>query len=223
MDLDTIADDMTEYMRLMAVTGLCHLRGGNCAVRVDDDTLVVTRTKTAKEKLTADHLLSADIHSDAPVPGASVNLSLHRLIFRKTDAKAVLHGHPYHAALLSYFCDRIAPIDENGLSYLTGEIEIIQPPGFKQWAPIDQPLSDALTRVPAVMMKWHGSYTIGASLAEAFHRTQALDSTARFILDVARLEPALGQAVLPDYVNPSFPALAHTAPAPNRDSVPNSP
>ena len=205
MDLDAIANEMTEYMQLMTVTGLCHLRGGNCAVRLDEETLVVTRTRTAKEKLTADHLLRADIHSDAPVPGASVNLSLHRMIFRKTDARAVLHGHPYHAALLSFFCDRITPIDENGLSYLNGEIEVIQPPGFKQWGPIDQPLSDALTRVPAVVMKWHGSYTIGTSLAEAFHRTQALDSTARFILDVARLESSLGPATLPDYVTPSFP------------------
>lgn len=203
MDLDAIGREMTAYMRLMTETGLCHLRGGNCAIRTGPDELVVTRTKTAKEELTAEHLMRVSIRSDEPVPGASVNLSLHRRIFRKTNAKVVLHGHPYHAALLSYFADTIVPIDENGLSYLAPRIRVVAPPGFKQWSAVDEDMSDALVEAPVAVLKWHGSYAIGDGFAEAFHRTQALDSSARFIIDIARCSASLGRPTYPAYAKPS--------------------
>ena len=199
MNLDAIAREMTDYMRLMTETGMCHMRGGNCAMRTGPDQLVVTRTKTAKEQLTPDHLMVLPIHSTEPVPEASVNLSLHRLVFQKSDAKVVLHGHPYHAALLSYFTDTIEPIDENGVSYLGPRIRVLAPPGFKQWSAIDAAMSDALTEAPVAVLRWHGSYALGDGFAQAFHRTQALDSAARFIIDVARHRSVLGQPTLPGY------------------------
>ena len=62
-------------------------------------------------------------------------------------------------------------------------------------------MAELLTRSPAAMLKWHGSFTIGDSLAAAFNNTQAVDQAARFILDMRRLEPRLGPAVLPDYAH----------------------
>ncbi len=200
MNLDAIGQEMTHYMRLMTETGLCHMRGGNCAMRTGPDELVITRTKTAKEELKPEHLMRLPIHSDEPVPEASVNLSLHRRIFRKTDAQVVLHGHPYHATLLSYFTDVIAPIDENGISYLGPRIQVHAPPGFKQWSAIDDTLSDALVEAPVAVLRWHGSYAIGDGFAQAFHRTQALDTAARLIVDVARHRGILGTPELPGYV-----------------------
>ena len=200
MNLDDIGREMTVCMRLMTDTGLCHMRGGNCAMRTGPDELVVTRTKTAKEELTAEHLMRLPIHSNEPAPGASVNLSLHRSIFRKTGANVVLHGHPYHATLRSYFTDAIAPIDENGLSYLAPRIRVIAPPGLRQWAAIDEAMSDALTEAPVAVLRWHGSFAIGDGFAEAFHRTQALDTAARLIIDVARHRATLGTPTYPAYV-----------------------
>ncbi|GIT09406.1 MAG: hypothetical protein CM1200mP30_30360 [Pseudomonadota bacterium] len=35
---------------------------------------------------------------------------MHRAIYRKTDAKAIIHAHPYHASLLSFYIDEIRPL-----------------------------------------------------------------------------------------------------------------
>ena len=91
MDLDQIANEMTSYMRLKAETDLCHLRGGNLAIRTGDDEFVVTRTKTSKENLRPDNLMVLAVNSDEAEPEASVSTSLHRLIFRKTDAVSYTH------------------------------------------------------------------------------------------------------------------------------------
>lgn len=203
MNLDQIATEMTSYMRLMAETDLCHLRGGNLAVRTGDDEFVVTRTKTAKENLTRDNLMVLAISSDEPEPEASVSTSLHRLIFRKTDATAVIHAHPYNATLLSFFTEQIRPIDENGVLYLGQEVEVVAPPGFKEWSAVDEKISDALTRAPAAVLRWHGCYAIGDSFGRAFQKVQALDWASRFILDTERLKGGLGDPTYPAYVDPT--------------------
>jgi L-fuculose-phosphate aldolase len=209
MDMDALASEMTKFMMLMTETGLCHLRGGNCAVRVADDEFVLTRHQTAKEKLGREHLVAARIWSDDDVPDASVNVQLHRQVFRRTDARVVLHGHPYHAALLSYFQTEIWPLDENSLSYIGSPIRVVAAEGFKQWKPIESELADALCHVPAVVLRWHGGYTIGKDFGEAFNRMQALDQAARFIIDVERLGAVLGPPRLPPYAA-SQDASRHT-------------
>ena len=200
MDLNDVAREMTTYMQQMSDTGLCHLRGGNCAMRIGPNRLAVTRTRTAKEKLTADHLLELPINSTDPVPEASVNLQLHRLIFQKTDADVVLHGHPYHAALLSYFTEEIRPIDDNGFMYLGSRIQVIAQPGLRQWSAIYEKLSDALTQAPVVVLRWHGSYAIAENFARAYHLTQAIDTSARFIMDVKEKSERFGPPTLPHYI-----------------------
>ncbi len=205
MDLDQIANEMTSYMRLMAETDLCHLRGGNLAIRTGDDEFVVTRTKTSKENLRPDNLMVLAVNSDEAEPEASVSTSLHRLIFRKTDATAVIHAHPYNATLLSFFTEQIKPIDENGVLYLGPEVQVVAPPGFKEWSAVDDKISDALTLAPAAVLRWHGCYAIGDSFGRAFQKVQALDWASRFILDTERLKGGLGEPTYPDYVDaPKF-------------------
>lgn len=202
-DRSELAESMSEVMRLMAATGLCHLRGGNCAVRVTDDgrdAVALTRTKSRKEALAPEDVVVATLDSDEPVEGASVNLALHRMVLRATDAGAILHGHPHHAVLLSYYRDSIVPVDENSVSYVGAEIPIVTQPGYRQWAAAEPELAEALTRVPAVVLRWHGAYTIGTDLGEAFSRMQAVDSAARFILDLARLESRLGEPIPPPFL-----------------------
>ena len=198
MNLEVIAAEMSEVSEKLVVTGMVHLLGGNFSVR-EGEKMAITGHRSPKRDLTGKDLFAADVHSDEPVEGASATLGMHRSIFRKTDAAAIIHAHPYYATLLSYYTDVICPIDENNIYYLGERVFCIQSEGYMKWALLADQMAELLTRSPAAVLKWHGSFAIGDSLAEAFNHTQALEQASRFILDTRRLEPHLGHPELPDY------------------------
>ena len=116
-EIEQIANEMALYSDLLVDSGLLHLKGGNYSVRLGKD-LVITPTKCFKKDLVPEKLLRAKIDSDEKVENASSVLSMHRAIYRKTDAQSVIHAHPYYASLLSFYIDEIRPVDENGKLYL---------------------------------------------------------------------------------------------------------
>ena len=198
MNLETIAAEMSDVSEKLVMTGMVHLLGGNFSVR-EGEKMAITGHRSPKRHLSGSDLFVADVNSDELVAGASSTLGMHRSIFRMTEADAIIHAHPYYATLLSYYTDVICPIDENNIYYLGERVFCIQSEGYMKWALLAEQMAELLTRSPAAVLKWHGSFAIGDSLAEAFNHTQALEQASRFILDTRRLEPHLGRAVLPDY------------------------
>ncbi len=198
MNLETIAAEMTDISEKLVVSGMVHLMGGNFSVR-EGDRLAITGHFSAKRALHAEDLFLAGVDDDEPVEGASATLDMHRAIFRKTEAAAIVHAHPYHATLLSYYTDVICPIDENNIYYLGEKVHCIRAAGYMKWDLLAEEMADALTVSPTAILKWHGSFAIGDSLGEAFNSTQAVDQAARFIIDTRRLEPQLGSAEVPGY------------------------
>ena len=200
-DLERIAADMALYSDLLVQSGLLHLKGGNSSVRVGDE-LIITRTRSFKNDLVPERLIRADVGSDDPVEHASSVLSMHRAIYRKTDAQAIIHAHPHHPALLSFYVDEFSPIDENGLIYLGRRVKVVAARRFMEWSEADERMADALTECPAAILKWHGAFAIGDELAQAFHIMQAVETAARFYLDTWRLSSVVGAPELADYVEP---------------------
>ena len=198
MNLEAIAAEMSDVSEKLVMTGMVHLLGGNFSVR-EGEKMAITGHRSPKRHLSGSDLFVADVNSDELVAGASSTLGMHRSIFRMTEADAIIHAHPYYATLLSYYTDVICPIDENNIYYLGERVFCIQSEGYMKWALLADQMAELLTRSPAAVLKWHGSFAIGDSLAEAFNHTQALEQASRFILDTRRLEPHLGRAVLPDY------------------------
>jgi L-fuculose-phosphate aldolase len=200
-EVQRIADDMALYSDLLVQSGLLHLKGGNSSVRVGEE-LVITRTRSFKNDLVPERLIRAAVDSDDPVEHASSVLSMHRAIYRKTDARAIIHAHPHHPALLSFYVDEFSPIDENGLIYLGRKVRVVAARRFMEWSAADEQMADALTECPAAILKWHGAFAIGGELAQAFHIMQAVETAARFYLDTWRLSGVIGTPELPEYVEP---------------------
>jgi L-fuculose-phosphate aldolase len=198
-----IARDMTTYSDMLLSAGLLHLKGGNYSVRLGDD-MIVTRTRSFKNDLVPERLVRAPIYSDKPVANASSVTSMHRAIYRRTDAKAIIHAHPYHPALLSFFVDEFSPIDENGLIYLGRKISVVGAPEYMVWHVADEAMAEALVDSKAAILKWHGTFTKGETLADAFHATQGIETAARFFLDVWRLRGNIGKEQLAGYVEAPF-------------------
>ena len=200
-EVQRIADDMALYSDLLVQSGLLHLKGGNSSVRVGED-LIITRTRSFKNDLVPERLIRAAVDSDDPVEHASSVLSMHRAIYRKTEARAIIHAHPHHPALLSFYVDEFSPIDENGLIYLGRKVRVVAARRFMEWSAADEQMADALTECPAAILKWHGAFAIGDELAQAFHIMQAVETAARFYLDTWRLSGVIGTPELPEYVEP---------------------
>ena len=196
-----IADEMALYSDLLVESGLLHLKGGNYSVRLGED-LVITPTKCFKKDLVPEKLLRIKVDSDEKVKNASSVLSMHRAIYRKTDAQAIIHAHPYYTSLLSFYIDEIRPVDENGKLFLGPIINVITSSKFMKWYEVDEDMANAMIECPVAVLKWHGTFAKGDTLAQAFHNTQAIESTARFYWDIWQQSSKLHQPKFAEYIDP---------------------
>ena len=145
-NMEQIANDMATYTDMLVSSGLLHLKGGNCSARLGDD-VVITRTQSFKQDIVADRLIRAPVDSDEPVENASSTLSMHRWIYRKTDAQAIIHAHSYYTALVSFYVDEFRIIDDNGLIYLGPTVPIVAAKKHWGWAEVDVKNLLALTEI----------------------------------------------------------------------------
>jgi len=72
--------------------------------------------------------------------------------------------------------------------------------GFDCSEEVDEDMANAMIDCPVAILKWHGAFAKGDTLAQAFHNTQALESTARFYWDIWRNKSTLPKPQLPDYI-----------------------
>ena len=199
-ELKEIAEEMAVYSDMLVESGLLHLKGGNYSVRLGKD-FIITPTKCFKKDLVPEKLVRVKVDSDNKVENASSVMTMHRSIYQKTDAKSIIHSHPYYSALLSFYVDEIRPVDENGLLYLGSQIKVVTAPKFMQWSEVDEDMANAMVDCPVAILKWHGAFAKGDSLAQAFHNTQALESTSRFYWDIWSNHIKFPKPELADYID----------------------
>jgi len=199
-ELKEIAEEMAVYSDMLVESGLLHLKGGNYSVRLGKD-FIITPTKCFKKDLVPEKLVRVKVDSDNKVENASSVMTMHRSIYQKTDAKSIIHSHPYYSALLSFYVDEIRPVDENGLLYLGSQIKVVTAPKFMQWSEVDEDMANAMIDCPVAILKWHGAFAKGDSLAQAFHNTQALESTSRFYWDIWSSHIKFPKPELADYID----------------------
>lgn len=192
-ELARLSAEVAKYADRLVAFGQLPWFGGNNSVRIGDR-LLITRTSTVRgaREGRSQTVLTGIFEDDEQTPWASTALPIHRAIYKATDAQAVIHAHPYHATLLSFFVDAIEPIDENGRIYLGDRVDVVAAPQRNGWNLVADELAAALGRAPVVVLKWHGTFAIGASLSEALHAARAIEDAARFIVDVPKLKRSFG-------------------------------
>jgi len=198
IDPSVAAADVVGYARRLVDLGQLPWFGGNNSIRLDDDRLLITKTSLlgGREGDAQTVVTGIDADDDA-TPWASSALPIHRAIYRTTGAQAIVHAHPYHATLLTFFRDAIEPIDENGLIYLGPRVEVVAAPKRNAWNLVAEELAAGLASSRVVMLKWHGSFAIGDTIGEAMHQARAVEDAARFIVDVPRMATYLGPPAMP--------------------------
>jgi len=142
----------------------------------------------------------------APLEGecheASRELPTHQAIYKKTGTKAIIHCHPPHAVILSFFLEEIKPIDTEASILIGEKIPIIgrQKPEvegqkrevrdstFDPQHPTSLPppdpdeIAEALKTHKIVVVKGHGSFARGESLEEALSITTTLEHSCYIYL-----------------------------------------
>lgn len=168
---------------------LCYQKGyivgadGNISARLSDGTVLITPAGAMKGFLSPSHLAHVDLEGRTidEGPRASSEVGIHLVSYReRPEMRAVLHCHPPHAVALT-----IAEIDLS-----TPVIpEVVVTIGGIPTAPFATPgtpeLSESIRGLvrcsDTVLMKNHGSVTLGTNLLDAFKKLDMLEHTARIL------------------------------------------
>jgi len=160
--------------------GLVSSHSGNLSIRLGDR-LIITRRGCKLGCLQESDLIETGIDkNDRSTPLASIELAVHRAIYRETSALAIVHAHPPHAVALSLTETEIVPTDAEGLS-IVGRVPVlgwhmqVKPGGLADV------ISQALKQCRIVLVHGHGSFAIGQLLEDAHSCSTILEESCRVI------------------------------------------
>jgi L-fuculose-phosphate aldolase len=185
---------IAHYSQLLVELGLLEFKGGNLSIRIGEADMLITRRSAAKGALGSEDVVRTAIdHLDDNANVASSNYEIHRAIYLQTDARAIVHAHPSKTVTLSMFLDELVPQDENGLLYLRPKVSVVAPPTLFGWNQVAEEFGACLRDESVVIQKWHGTFAKGVDLAEAFHRTRAVEFMSAHLIRIAELRPLFGE------------------------------
>jgi len=173
---------------------------GNLSARMGDGSVLITPAGAMKGFLAPQQIAHVDIAGRVldDGPRCSTETGIHLVAYvERPDVRAVLHCHPPHAVALT-----IAGIDMQ----IPVIPEIIVTIGGIPTAPFGTPgtpeLPDSIRAIvrcsDTVVMKNHGSVTLGTNLLDAFKKLDMLEHTARILWlahCVGKVEPLPPEAV----------------------------
>ena len=113
-------------------------------------------------------------------PLASIDLAVHRAIYRETQALAVVHAHPPHAIALSLTGTEIIPGTMEGLASI-GKVPVLGWNTEVSAGGLADVIAQALKQHRIVMVHGHGSFAIGQLLEEAYNFTTLLEESCQVL------------------------------------------
>ncbi len=167
--------------RDLYVADMVSSHGGNLSIRLGDR-VVIKRRGAMLGRLKPHDLIETGIEkNDSGVALASTELLVHRTIYKTTPALAIVHCHPRTAIAFSLSRDEIVPID-NEASYLLKKVPVIWEEFASGTPEMANKLATALQQYKIVMLRGHGSFSIGQTLDEAFHWASTLEESCQIAL-----------------------------------------
>ncbi|MHB9116057.1 MAG: aldolase [Thermoleophilia bacterium] len=151
---------------------------GNMSVRVGDR-LVITRRGSMLGRLQPEDLIETGIdRDDSGIALASSEIVVHRAVYQRTAAQAILHTHPPHGIVLSLEQDEIIPVDSEG-SYLLHRVPVVAVERTVGSDEMAEAISAALVDYKLCMLRGHGLFATGHLLEEAYQWSSAFEASAR--------------------------------------------
>ncbi|GAA6746382.1 fuculose-1-phosphate aldolase [Thermus brockianus] len=167
------------HQRLISATA------GNFSVRTKEGFLI-TRSGVQKARLTPEDLVKVPLEGPFP-EGASVESVIHREVYRKTPARAIVHAHPRVAVALSLSLEKLVPLDLEGQIYLK-EVPVLSPKTTSATEEAALAVAEALRHHPVCLLRGHGAFAKGTkekpeeALLEAYSLLTTLEESAEVLL-----------------------------------------
>ncbi len=180
-------DEIIEVCHNMWHRGLVGAADGNVSVRLSEDRFLCTPSGFSKGRLHADQLMVIDRDVEPVGPGTEANkhlrpsseMLLHLEAYRqRPEIRAVVHAHPTTAVALSILGIDIAPCYLPDVVLGLGVIptSAYATPSSAEGA---QVISELIKRCDALVLRRHGSVTLGSSPLEAYLRLEKLEQVAQ--------------------------------------------
>lgn len=160
--------------------GLTTATGGNVSMR-SGDYMFITPSGKDKESLTYKDIAILNVETGEQI-GTSFKLSIesqmHREIYLKTDASAVVHSHPTFASLFSALNEKINTHIIAETYYLLDEVVKV-PYELMGTKALADKVSEYAKSSCALLLENHGALTTGKTLLSAFDRMEVLEQSAK--------------------------------------------
>jgi L-fuculose-phosphate aldolase len=179
-------EEFRDIGRDIFLAGLTSSHGGNMSVRVGDKIIIKRRGAQLGRLKPSDFVETRFQGKDSGIVRASTELIVHRAIYEKTSALAIIHAHPRTAITLSLSRDEIIPIDNEG-SYFFRKIPVVTVELASGSAELAETVSEALRGYKIIMQRGHGCFSVGQTLEEAYHWVSALEEACDIILEASLL------------------------------------
>ena len=154
--------------------------GGNISAKIDDNTYLITVTEISLDELDFYNIVLMNQQGELIEGGLkpSKEAGLHLEIYEKRkDVKAIVHLHPIVSTTLATINEPITPVCGEQKFFLGNKIGIVP---YLQAGGIELKMSVAeeLLDCNVVILKNHGSVSVGSTLKEAYYRTVKLEMAA---------------------------------------------
>lgn len=173
---------LEEFQRIgrdLFLSGLISSHGGNLSVRLGDR-IVITRRGSQLSQLTEEDIIETGLEeNDSNIMLASSEIPVHRAIYLKTAALAVVHAHTKAAIALSLLEDEIVPIDNEG-SYLLHKVPVVSSE-LASGSSIADLVATSLKQYKIIMVRGHGCFATGQLLEEAYQWVSCLEESSQIL------------------------------------------
>lgn len=186
-DFQQAARALADVGRQLYHLGMVPATSGNFSARLDDRHIAITVSGRHKGHLNADDIMLID-HQGQSLDGrrASAETALHIQIYQRfSDVHAVLHPHSIHATLLSRLLPGPLELADYELlkafpDFTTHEASLTVPvfnndQDIARLAADVDAWMDTAGPVHGYLIRGHGFYTWGASVADAMRHVEAFD------------------------------------------------
>lgn len=182
--LESIKEEMCDICHCMWQQGWVAANDGNVSALLEDGRVVCTPSGVSKREINPEMLLVVD-REGRLLEGkgkVSTELPMHlRCYAERPDVRAVVHAHP---PMSTTFAVADKPLDDYAM------IESICVLGSVPVAPYAMPGTDEvpesiapyLKNHDAILLRAHGSLTVGCNLKTAYYRMETLEHIAKITL-----------------------------------------
>ena len=188
---DRLRADVVRVCRRMHERGYVSGWAGNVSARLGDGRFLVTPSGVPKSDVEPDDLIVIDgrgaVVSAARGLRPTSEVPMHLCAYRRRpDVGAVVHAHPIHAVALSIAGDALAK------QYVPEAIVVLGPIAVTPYATPstdenERVVDDVIAAHDAIVLRYHGSLTVGRDVDEAYLRLETLEHAAQVIAAVESL------------------------------------